>query len=123
MPAEMLDKNVETLKNMNTQTAKYAKWYVRVLDPKVLDYTFTARNEKVEAQKFSCVLVSNAPAQYMLGGVPFNFKNRNAAVEAYRKFTAALVLWAITSHGPENATVVVHMGNNDLHYVYLSREA
>ena len=88
MPAEMLDKSVETLKNINTQTAKYAKWYVRVLDPKVIDYTFTARNEKVEAQKFSCVLVSNAPAQYMLGAVPFSFKNRTAAVEAFRKFTA-----------------------------------
>ena len=35
----------------------------------------------------------------------------------------ALVQWAITSYGPENATVVVHMGNNDLHYVYLSRES
>ena len=34
----------------------------------------------------------------------------------------ALVQWAITSYGPENATVVVHMGNNDVHYVYLSRE-
>ena len=91
MPAEMLDKNVETLKNMNPQTAKYAKWYVRVLDPKVIDYTFTARNEKVEAQKFSCVLVSNAPAQYMLGAVPFSFKTRTAAVEAFRKFTAESV--------------------------------
>ena len=35
----------------------------------------------------------------------------------------ALVQWAITSYGPENATVVVHMGNNNLHYVYLSRES
>ena len=35
----------------------------------------------------------------------------------------ALVQWAITSYGPENATVVVHMGNNDLHYVYLARGA
>ena len=42
----------------------------------------------MEAQKFSCVLVSNAPAQYMLGAVPFSFKTRTAAVEAFRKFTA-----------------------------------
>ncbi|CAK0817536.1 unnamed protein product, partial [Prorocentrum cordatum] len=88
LSAEMLDKNVETLKNMNNQAAKYAKWYVKVLDPKVLDYTFTARSEKVAAQKFNCVLVSDAPAQYMLGGVPFSFHYRNAAVEDFEKIAA-----------------------------------
>ena len=98
MPADMLDNSVETLKNMNSQTAKYAKWYVRVLDPKVQDYTFTARGEKVEAAKFTCVLVSNAPKQYMLGSVPFNFQNRNAAVEASRTFTAGSV-WELKNPG------------------------
>ena len=33
----------------------------------------------------------------------------------------ALAQWATPTYGPESATVVVHMGNNDLHYVYLSR--
>ena len=32
---------------------------------------------------------------------------------------SALAQWAIPTYGPENATVVVHMGNNDVHYVYL----
>ena len=66
-PAEMLPKNTETLKNMNSTTAKFAKWYVRVIDPKVIQYSFAARNEKVGAEKFQCELVSNAPSQYMLG--------------------------------------------------------
>ena len=37
----MLGKNVETLKNMNSTTSKYAKWIVRVIHPKILDYIFT----------------------------------------------------------------------------------
>ena len=66
----MLAKNVKTLKNMNATTSKFAKWYVRVVDPKVVDYNFKARGEFVAAQKFECVLVSKDPAQYMLGLVP-----------------------------------------------------
>ena len=58
----MLSKNVETLKNMNASTAKYAKWYVRVVDPKVKEYSFQARAEKFEAQKFECVLVAPGSA-------------------------------------------------------------
>ena len=88
MPAHMLGKNLETLKNMNSTTAKFAKCSVRVLDPKIIEYSFTARGEKVAATKFTCVLVSNAPEQYMLGGVPFNFKDRNAAIDASNKFKA-----------------------------------
>ena len=73
----MLAKNVETLKNMNGTTGKFAKWYVRIIDPRIIDYTFTARSEAVNAQKFECVLVSNDPAQYMLGLVPFVFSDRH----------------------------------------------
>eukprot|EP00959_Pyramimonas_sp_CCMP1952_P114969 2403646-Pyramimonas_sp.AAC.1 len=47
-----------------------AKWHARALDPKVIDYTFTARNEKAQAQKSSCALVSNAPAQYNRNSCP-----------------------------------------------------
>ena len=35
----MLSKNTEALKSMNSQTAKYAKWYVKILDPQVNDYS------------------------------------------------------------------------------------
>ncbi len=66
----MLSKSVETLKNMNTTTARYAKWYARGLEPKVISYTFAARGETVHAQKFQCLLVPKDPAQYMLGLVP-----------------------------------------------------
>ena len=83
----MLAKNVETLKNMNGTTGKFAKWYVRIIDPRIIDYTFTARSEAVNAQKFECVLVSNDPAQYMLGLVPFSFSDRQAATKAFQKFT------------------------------------
>ena len=39
----MLYKNTETLKSMNSQTAKYAKWYVKILDPKFIDYQLFPR--------------------------------------------------------------------------------
>ena len=48
---------------MNGTTSKYAKWFVRVIHPKLIDYTFQARGETVHAQKFECVLVSKDPAQ------------------------------------------------------------
>ena len=47
----MVSKNTETLKNMNSTTAKFAKWYVRILDPKIIEYSFSSRGEKIEAQK------------------------------------------------------------------------
>ena len=33
------------------------------------------------------MLTASDPQQYMYGSVPFDFKNRNAAVEAEKKFT------------------------------------
>ena len=96
LPADMLSKNTETLKSMNSQTARFAKWYVKILDPKVIDYSFAAKGEKVQAQKFQCVLVSHAPEQYMLGLVPFDFKDRSAAQTAAKKFTADSV-WELTT--------------------------
>ena len=33
----------------------------------------------------------------------------------------ALGQWAISAYGPEGADVVMHLGNNDVHYVYLSQ--
>ena len=59
----MLSKNTEALKSMNSQTAKFAKWYVKVLDPKIIDYSFRSKGENVRAQKFQCVLVSHLPEQ------------------------------------------------------------
>ena len=35
-----MEKPVESLKNMNVQTAKYASWVVRILSPKLIRYTF-----------------------------------------------------------------------------------
>ena len=55
---------------MNSTTSKFAKWYVRVVAPKIIDDSFTARGETIAAQKFECVLVSKDPAQYMIGLVP-----------------------------------------------------
>ena len=59
----MLAKHVETLKNMSGMTGKFATWYVRIVDPKVSDYSFKAKGEAIAAQKFACVLVSKDPAQ------------------------------------------------------------
>ena len=96
LPAHMPPKNTETLKNMNRTTAKFARWYVRVLDPKIIDYSFPCKGEKIQAQKFQCILVSKASDQYMLGLVPFDFKDRNAAAKAAAKFMADSV-WELTT--------------------------
>ena len=82
----MLPISVETLKNMKGTTSKLAKWYVRVVDPKVIDYSFKSRGETVAAQMFQCVLVPNDPSQYMLGLAPFNFSDRQAATKALTSF-------------------------------------
>ena len=92
----MLAKNVETLKNMNGTTAKYAKWYVRIIDPKVIPYSFSAQGKLVQAEKFQCILVSKDPSQYMLAVVPFEFKDENAAQNAHKKFKKSTV-WEITT--------------------------
>ena len=92
----VLPKNLETLKNMNATTAKYAKWFVRVIDPTVLDYSFQSRGEKVSAQNFQCILVSKDPSQYMMGLVPFDFKNRQAAANAEKTFAANSV-WEVSA--------------------------
>ena len=55
-----------------------------------------AKGEAVQAQKFQCILVSNAPEQYMLGLVPCQFSNRDAASQAAQRFTA-LSVWEITT--------------------------
>ena len=41
----MCSKHTEALKSMFSTTAKFAKWYTRVLDPKGVGYSFTARGE------------------------------------------------------------------------------
>ena len=92
----MLAKNVETLKSVNGGTAKFAKWYVLIIDPKIIDYKFTAKGKVVDASKFQCVLVSKDPSQYMLAVVPFEFKDPNAAQKAIQKFTPSSV-WEITT--------------------------
>ena len=58
----MLGKNVETLKNMFATTSKFAKWYVRVVAPQVIHYSFSSRGGLIAAQKFECVLVAKDPA-------------------------------------------------------------
>ena len=82
----MLGKNVEVLKNMNSTIGKFAKWYVRVLDPQIIRYTFKSRGETVSAQRFECVLVSKDPAQYMLAPVPFSFTDRHSATKNTKQF-------------------------------------
>ena len=85
-----MDKPVETLKNMNLETAKHAQWMVRVLAPKLIRYSFQAKQKTVQAEKFQCLLVSTIPTQFMIGSVPFNFAAPKAASQAFQKFKAGL---------------------------------
>ena len=70
----MSEISYESLRNLNASSAKYATWCVRVLDPKVIQYTFQARGEKVNASKFMCLLVAEDPGMYVPGTVLFIFR-------------------------------------------------
>ena len=104
-----VSKNIETLKNMNASTSKYAKWYVRVIDPKIIQYSFQAKGELIHAQKFECVLVSKEPSQYMLGLVPFDFSDRQGAAKALAKFTENSV-WEIKTSSFDTKSRVEYNG-------------
>ena len=88
------DSKYETLKNMNGTTAKHAQWCVRVLDPKLVEYSFTARGETVNATRFECLIVSMDPKQYMQARVPFRFEDRQAPKKAFDRFKDQAV-WII----------------------------
>ena len=85
-----MDKPVETLKNMNLETAKHAQWVVRVLAPKLIRYSFQAKQKTVQAEKFQCLLVAKIPTQFMIGIVPFNFATPDAARKALQRFKPGL---------------------------------
>ena len=87
-----MPKNVETLKNMNANIAKYAVWYVRVLDPKIIHCEFHCMGETIHAERFECVLVSKDPAQYMLAAIPFTFIDRTRARKALDTYKNGCVL-------------------------------
>ena len=78
----MLPKNVETLESMNASTGKYAKWHVRVIDPKGEGLQLRLARRESSGAKCECVLASQDPSQHMMGLVPFEFKNRRAACNA-----------------------------------------
>ena len=86
MPVHTVAKPVEALKNMNSSTAKHACWVVRVLSPKITKYTFQSKGQTTQAQKFVCLLVSKDAKQFMMGSVPFNFADKDAAKKAAEKF-------------------------------------
>ena len=86
----------ETLKNMNASSQKFGTWIVRVIQGRVIAYTFTSRGETVNATKFQCILVSENPMEYMLGVCPFNFATPKAAEAAAKKFEDG-TCWEITS--------------------------
>ena len=88
--ASDMEKPVETLKNMNLETAKHAQWVVRVLSPKLIRYSFQAKQKTVQAEKFQCLLVANIPTQFMIGIVPFSFATPDSAKKAFQRFKSGL---------------------------------
>ena len=42
---------------MNSTIGKFAKWYVRIIDGKIIYYEFKSKGETVHADEFECVLV------------------------------------------------------------------
>ena len=87
----------EPLRNIdNRSTGRHATWLVKVLSPKVVEYSFQSKGEQDLAKKIRCALTSSNPQEYMYGSIPFDFKNRNAAEEGPKKFTDGSV-WEISS--------------------------
>ena len=89
---------LETLKNMNGSSAKHATWVVRVCSSSIIPYSFFAKGVKVNAEKFEAILVSQNPKEFMIGSVPFSFKDRQGAAKAHKKFTPGSVWEIKTPH-------------------------
>ena len=70
--------------------------HFRFINFRSAEYSFSSKGEQISAKKFRAVLTSSLPQEYMYGSVPFDFKNRNAAVEAEKKFTDGSV-WEISA--------------------------
>ena len=81
---------------MNAASQKYATWIVRVVQGRLVNYTFMSRGEKIDATKFQCILVSANSHEYMLGLVPFSFHDKTAPAKAARKFLDN-TCWEITT--------------------------
>ena len=100
----------EPLRNIdNRSTGRHATWVVKVLSPKVVEYSFQSKGEQILAKKFRCVLTSSNPQEYMYGSIPFDFKNRNAAEEALKKFTDGSV-WEISSPAFDHKYRALYVG-------------
>ena len=56
----------ESVMNLNETNAKFAKWVFRIHSPRVHEYSFMARGEKVDAERFDCVLVGDDPEEYLM---------------------------------------------------------
>ena len=87
----------ETTSVLNTTSstaAECATWILRVLDPHLEEYNFSARGERIAASHFHCVLVGDTPSEYIQGGVPFDFRNRQAPRQAMTEFEAGSV-WSV----------------------------
>ena len=85
----------ESVMNMNETNAKHAQWCLRVLNPQLQPYKFQARGETVNAKQFTCVLVGDAPKEYMIATVPFEFKAQDAPDEAFARFIENTV-WKVS---------------------------
>ena len=100
----------EPLRNIdNRSTGRHATWVVKVLSPKVVEYSFQSKGEQILAKKFRCVLTSSNPQEYMYGSIPFDFKNRNAAEEGLKKFTDGSV-WEISSPAFDHKYRALYVG-------------
>ena len=82
--------------HMSEASAKYSRWIVRVVEPRMVAYTINARNEQVNASKFMCYLVSKNEAEYAQGTVRFDFNNRSKPQKAFAKFKAGSVWQLLT---------------------------
>ena len=76
---------------MNETNAKYARWIVRILHPRLINYKFKARGEEVAATKFQCLVVSDTPEQYAWAIIPFAFQNRAAPQTGMDRFLESSV--------------------------------
>lgn len=85
--------------NLDGVNAKSGKWLFRVLAPQTIAYVFADATKprgsnRINAERFDCVLVSNDPTKYIMGSVPFRLARPQAAKKAAARFANGSV-WEV----------------------------
>ena len=101
---------LSSLRLLNSKAAgQLGEWTVRICNPYVESWSFTTKKEEVHAKKFVARLVSQDKSEYCLGVVPFDFRDRNGASDAQKRFVAGSV-WKLQNVSLVRGTELQYLG-------------